>query len=126
MPSTVLASIVLSLAVQAQAAAPLPAAGLRMPGIVESPGSRRMPGLVEVHAELDRSAYRTDLRAARRHIDRRRRSGELSRREARQLRREVAMIATLAHRYGRDGLSESERRELDMHAQTVRMQSAVR
>jgi hypothetical protein len=34
------------------------------------------------------------------------------------------MIEILATRYGRDGLSESERRELDLHAQTLRSQAA--
>jgi hypothetical protein len=97
-----------------------------MPGIVETPGSTRLPITVEVRGSSGDSTYAGDLREARREIDRRRDRGELTRREARELRREVSMLYTLAHRYGRDGLSQSERRELDMQAQTVRSQAAVR
>jgi hypothetical protein len=46
-----------------------------------------------------------------------RRAGQISRAEARQLRREVQVIERHAEIYGRDGLSESERNEL--HARTL-------
>ena len=126
MPSIVLASAVLSLAIQAQGAPHLPPGAIRTPGIVEAPGGTRWPVAVVVRGRTGDSTFGRDLREARREIDRRRENGELTRREARQLRREVAMISTLAQRYGRDGLSDSERRELDMHAQTVRTRSAIR
>ena len=54
-----------------------------------------------------------DLRDIEGRIDRARDNGFLSRREARQLRREARVIASLAGRYAQDGLSGSERRELE-------------
>lgn len=51
-----------------------------------------------------------DLRAD---IDRGRAAGSLSKREARSLRREARAIGALADRYGNDGLSASERHELE-------------
>jgi len=123
----VLASAALALAIQAQAAPPLPSGGMRVPGIVETPGSVRLPITVEVRSGgSSNSTYRRDLDDAHREIDRRRDNGELTRREARALRREATMIANLADRYGRDGLSDSELRELEMHAQTLRTQTVVR
>ena len=53
-------------------------------------------------------------------IDDARSSGSISRREARQYRREVRLIGNLAARYGHDGLSDFERRELDMRASSLR------
>lgn len=47
-------------------------------------------------------------------------SGDLSPREARQLEREARLIGRLAVRYGRDGLSASERREIGTRAAAVR------
>jgi hypothetical protein len=53
-------------------------------------------------------------------IERARESGALSRREARQLKREARQIGNLARRYGRDGLSSSERAELQARAHYLR------
>jgi len=127
--TAVLASVALLLGAQAQVAPLQPPANARMPGIVEKPGSTRTPGFLEVRGNTGGardSTYQRDLRKVHRDIDRRRDNGELTKREARQLRREAAMIARLADRYGRDGLSASESRELDMHAQTLRSQAAIR
>ena len=49
-----------------------------------------------------------------------RESGQLSRREARALRRESRQIATLERRYARGGLSESERAELQSRIAALR------
>ena len=123
----VLASVALSLAVQAQVAPGHPPGSVHVPGIVETPGSVRLPITVEVRSDgSGNSTYRRDLDDALDEIDRRRENGELTRREARQLRREAAMIDNLAERYGRDGLSDSELRDLEMHAQTLRSQAVVR
>jgi hypothetical protein len=53
-------------------------------------------------------------------IDRARESGALSRGEARRLDREARAIGRLADRYGRDGLSPSERAELENRANYLR------
>ena len=47
-------------------------------------------------------------------------SGQLSRREARPLRRESRQIAVLERRYARGGLSESERAELQSRVAALR------
>ena len=50
-----------------------------------------------------------------------RRSGQLSRGEAKRARRERSQIDTLADRYSADGyLSDSERREVDTRAEVLR------
>jgi hypothetical protein len=61
-----------------------------------------------------------ELRDIRGRIDRGRETGDLSRRDARQLRREARLIGRLADRYGRDGLSPFERNELDIRTQALR------
>ena len=53
-----------------------------------------------------------ELRETRREIERARERGSITRREARALRREARLIGRLAERYGRDGLSGAEQREL--------------
>ena len=45
-------------------------------------------------------------------VERARENGLISRGEARQLRRDARLIDRLGHRYARDGLSQSERAEL--------------
>ncbi|WP_260583208.1 hypothetical protein [Sphingopyxis sp. PET50] len=62
----------------------------------------------------------SDLLDLRDRIDARRETGDLSKREARALRREARQIEALTERYGRDGLSDSERREIDMRTQALR------
>ena len=61
-----------------------------------------------------------DLRDIEGRIDRARDSGAITRREARQLRREARLIASLAGRYAQDGLSGSERSELTNRAVYLR------
>jgi len=65
-----------------------------------------------------------DLRQARKNIDRARNSGFISRREARQMRREARSIERLANVYSRDGLSDSEKRELETRALALRGRAA--
>ena len=57
-------------------------------------------------------------------IDRARDSGLISRREARELRRETRIIGRLAFSYASDGLSASERAELENRTAVVRTQLA--
>ena len=61
-----------------------------------------------------------DLRDIERRIDRAREGGRLSPREARRLDREARALDRLAGRYGRDGLSPSERAELEARANYLR------
>jgi hypothetical protein len=61
-----------------------------------------------------------DIGDIRDRIDRGRESGAISKREARQLRREARLIDALGQRYADDGLSDSERRELDARALYLR------
>ncbi len=52
-------------------------------------------------------------------IERARETGLISRREARRLDREVRLIGGIARRYARDGVSPSERRELESRSRIV-------
>ena len=61
-----------------------------------------------------------ELRDIEGRIDRARESGRLSGREARRLDREARAIGRLARVYGRDGLSPSERAELEARAAYLR------
>ena len=98
----------------------------RLPGIAEpAPGTTRLPGMIQFrHTEADPFVER-ELREAREDIERRRDNGELTRREARRLRREARLVARLAYRYGHDGLSGSERRELELRATELSARSAA-
>jgi len=69
-----------------------------------------------VYRELDR---------ARDDIERRRDRGELSRSEAKELRREVRRIEEMSSRYGRDGFSDFERRELELRSSELRNRTAT-
>lgn len=83
--------------------------GERNPGISDMgtlPGSGPLP---------DR-----ELRKARDLINEGRDRGELSKGEAKALRREARQIDALADRYGREGLSDPERRELETRLQLLR------
>ena len=77
---------------------------------------RVSPGALTVNRELDR---------ARRDIERRRDNGELSRSEAKRLRREVRRIDAMADRYRSDGLTEFERRELELRTSELRNRTAT-
>ncbi|HEX8125854.1 MAG TPA: hypothetical protein VF548_09760 [Allosphingosinicella sp.] len=61
-----------------------------------------------------------ELRDIDKRIDRARESGGLTARDARRLEREARAIGRLARRFGRDGLSPSERAELEARAAYLR------
>lgn len=63
-----------------------------------------------------------DLDSARKLISAGRRNGDLTRAEAKVLRREARQIGVLTNRYGSDGLSGPERREIDMRVHLLRAQ----
>lgn len=62
----------------------------------------------------------------RRRIDSGRDAGALSKREARKYDREARRIGVLADRYGEDGLSMPERRELEVRTRVLREMVDVR
>jgi hypothetical protein len=119
--------IILALPATAQAIQPQrgPDAPARLPGIVDRtpPGTEHIPNPIEVRVRASDRVVTSDLREARRSIERRHENGEISRREARRLRRAVSRVAGLARRYGQDGLSGSEVSELQLHANVVRSQA---
>lgn len=95
-------------------------------GIVErNPGTTRLPGAIEIRAIPGDPHVAHDLREARETIDRRYENGELTRREARRLRREVRVVDRLQYRYGADGLRADERAELALRAQELRGRAAA-
>ncbi len=61
----------------------------------------------------DRRDIRRSIRAARR-------SGDISRAEARSFKKEDAAIGALGERFGQDGLSQSEERELQVRTEALR------
>lgn len=71
-------------------------------------------------SRLPGPAVGKQLRDIDKSIDRARESGRLSGREARRLEREARAIGRLARMYGRDGLSPSERAELENRAAYLR------
>ena len=89
-----------------------PAVAQFMPG-PPAPRAPRVPGPLVGHASIPSPDVWRDIGDVRDRIDRGRDAGTLSRQEARQLRREARMIGVLAERYGRDGLSDAERTELE-------------
>jgi hypothetical protein len=98
------AYLAVSLGPQGQIAPPLPPPDTPLPGIAGT---------------YDPVVAQT-VHDAREDIDRRRDDGELSKEEARLLDREAGRISELAEAYALDGqLSESERRDLQFHAQVV-------
>jgi hypothetical protein len=89
-----------------------PRQDLRSPTI----SGRTSTGAITFGEELDR---------ARRDIKRQRNSGEMSRSEARALRKEADRIGQMANRYREDGFSEFERRELDLRTSELRNRTAT-
>ena len=120
--------LLLALPSAAQAITPQAAApdSRRVPGIVErNPGTTRLPGAIEIRAVPGDPYVAHDLHEARETIERRRDNGELTRREARRLRREARLVARLQYRYGRDGMRPDERAELALRAAELRSRAAA-
>lgn len=84
------------------------------------PPSERLPAIVDRGTQPAGPSVGSELDDLRGRIDARREAGTLSKQEARALRREARQIATLTERYDRDGLSDSERREIDMRTHALR------
>ena len=93
---------------EAQIAGPLPRGDVRPPNPFISDSRLPGPGIGRDLGDIDDR------------VDRARKSGDLSGRQARQLKREARQIGRLAERYGRDGLSSSERSEIEARARYLR------
>lgn len=86
--------------------------------IAPGPQPDAPPGPVQVRTDSAPSGrYETDV--ARDRIKDGRKSGTLTKTQAKALRKEARMNDALAQRYGRDGLSYSEQRELDMRGRAL-------
>jgi hypothetical protein len=83
-------------------------------------GPPRPPERFVPDSRLPSPSPRQETNDLRRRIERAQDSGALSHREARQLRREARQIDRLARRYARDGLSQSERAEIETRARVLR------
>jgi len=103
----------------------LPAAAAAQFVAGPAPVPQPMPGIADRGTLPSTPSLGHQLGEARERIKAGRARGELTKQEARALRRDAAMIETLADRYGADGLSESERRELDMRAEVLRTLTAA-
>ncbi len=77
-------------------------------------GVSRYPGPAELQDRRMRASLHRDLRATRERIEDDVDSGAISRKQGRALKREARRIGSLVQRFGRDGLSDSEQRDLDM------------
>ena len=107
----------LFLALPAAAAAPFVAGPVPVP--------QPMPGITDRGTLPTLPSPGHQLGEARERIKAGRARGELTKREARALGRDAVMIERLADRYGADGLSSSERRELDMRTEVLRTLTAA-
>jgi hypothetical protein len=87
-------------------------AGARIAG-KHPPGDVRRPDPFIAEGRASGPSVGKDVRQIRKQVDRARESGALTPREARRLKREARLIGRHARLFARDGLSESERRELE-------------
>lgn len=85
-------------------------------------GDVRVPGPFLRDSRTPSPPVFGELRDIRGDIDRARESGIISGREARRLRREGRVVGALADRYARDGLTESERLEIENRTLLLRSQ----
>ena len=107
-------SFLLVFTLAAAASAPARIVGTQIP----TPAARANP--FGSDSRLPDPSVGRELRDVRKDIERARENGDLTAREARQLRREARLIGRLAERYGRDGLSGSEQGELQNRARILR------
>jgi len=84
-----------------------------------------LPGTFDVRVDPSDGVVARELRDTRRNIERRRQNGELSKREARALRREARLVAAIEDRYARDGLSDAELSELQLRADELNARSLL-
>lgn len=82
-------------------------------------GDGRLPKTATVTLDPRPPAVAHDLDQARDGIRRGAKNGELSKRETKSLRRSADRIDTLSERYARDGLTDSEQRDLGMMARAT-------
>ncbi|HEX8645169.1 MAG TPA: hypothetical protein VF702_14765 [Allosphingosinicella sp.] len=88
-------------------------------------GDVRMPDRLGPDGRLPRPSPGAEVRDIRGRVDDARDAGAISRREARQLDRQARAIGGLARRYGRDGLSAPEAREIEARSLALRAELAA-
>ena len=88
-------------------------------------GDVRMPDRLGPDGRLPRPSPGAEVRDIRGRVGDARDAGAISRREARQLDRQARAIGGLARRYGRDGLSFSEAREIEARSLALRAELAA-
>lgn len=85
-----------------------------------APDDTQLPGIAVTHAASSNEAdIAHQLKDARDTIRRGRKNGELTRHEAKQLKREAGYLDELSARYGKDGMSDPERRELELRTSVL-------
>lgn len=102
------------LVVFAAAVAALPCTALAQVAEPSPPASEHLPGVTVTSSGEGDAVFTHQLRHARERIERGQDEGRLTRREAKALRREASRIDVFADRFGQDGLSDAERRELEV------------
>ena len=84
------------------------------------PSDYRAPNPFVGDSSLPGPAVGREVGDIRKRVKRAQESGRISRRDARQMHREARLIRRLERRYASDGLSASERRELEARALYLR------
>ncbi|HEX2812350.1 MAG TPA: hypothetical protein VHO04_06675 [Sphingopyxis sp.] len=92
--------------------------------VTPSPRNDPMPGIADHGTMTPSPPIGHEIGELRDRIRDGRKSGELTKREAKGLKREADMIGTLSERYAADGLSDSEQRELEMRIEVQRATTA--
>lgn len=80
----------------------------------------RLPGAAALEDNLRDSVLTSDLRKTMAIIDNRRKSGDLTRAEARAFKREARLIRGMRSQLGSDGLSDSELRSIELRSQALK------
>jgi len=76
-------------------------------------------------ADRDRYDIAREFREIDERIEQGRDNGALTKREARKLRQQSARVEDVAERYGRDGFSESEKREIEARTRILQEQAQL-
>ncbi|PEQ12637.1 hypothetical protein B2G71_10005 [Novosphingobium sp. PC22D] len=84
------------------------------------PSGDAAPDLFDVGFDDDGNRAQQTLQDTLETIKRSRKQGKISKAEARVLRKDARRIASAAERYSRDGLSQSESRELETRAHALK------
>lgn len=117
--------LIVSVALLSGCSMPYQSAASSSAGRVLSTRGNSQAILVPGRADMDAFVLGRELRDVDEQIDNLRGQGAVSKREARSLRRQSGQLSDLADRYGADGLSSDEKRELETRTQLLRDQTAA-